>query len=54
MTWSKIKSFFRLLASEEGAFVASYLLMNSIVVFWVVLALAIFVDAVFLGSRYAQ
>ena len=51
--WSEIKSFFRLLASEEGAFVVSYLMMNSIVVCWMALALAIFVDAVFLGGRYA-
>jgi hypothetical protein len=50
LNWSTIKT---ILASKEGPFVVSYLLMNSLVVFWVVLGLAIFVDAIFLGGQYA-
>jgi hypothetical protein len=48
--WNRIKS---ILASRDGPFVVSYLLMNSMVVFWVLLAVGIFIDAMLFGGHFA-
>lgn len=48
--WNRIKS---ILASRDGPFVVSYLLMNSMVVFWVLLAVGIFIDAMLFSGRFA-